>query len=107
MIGEAYINFGYFGVLFIPFLLGALQRFVYVTFRPLLGVNRNATLLYAAILWEIGFQVADLNISLLMANVITTVLPLLLAFAFMKKTRQVAAATVAPIPSLAIGSRSA
>ncbi len=110
MIGEAYINFGYFGVLFIPFLLGALQRFVYVTFRPLLGVNRNATLLYAAILWEIGFQVADLNISLLMANVITTVLPLLLAFAFMKKAPAglaAPAAAVAPLPALAIKGRPA
>lgn len=105
MVGEAYINFGYWGVIFIPFLLGALQRFVYVSFKPLLGVNRNATLLYAAILWEIGFQVADLNVSLLMANVITTMLPLLLAFAFMKKEARVAVAALEPARPAILKSR--
>jgi len=88
MMGEAFINFGYVGLIVVPFFIGCLLRFVYLTFRPLLGVNKNATLLYAAILWQIGLQIIDLDFSLVMLNAVTTILPLLLAFSFMKKPSQ-------------------
>jgi hypothetical protein len=85
MMGEAFINFGYPGLLFIPFMFGCLMRFTYATFKPLLGVNKNATVWYAGILWPIGLQVADLDFSHIVINVGTITIPLMLFFFCMKR----------------------
>lgn len=85
MLGEAYMNFGLIGLLIVPFFLGILLRLTYNSFRPLLGVNRNATLIYASVLWPIGMQTPDLDFSSIMVNGITAVVPLVFAFWFMTK----------------------
>ncbi len=87
MLGEAYINFGYPGLIFMPFLLGMLLKFIYLCFKPLLGVSKNATVVYASILWSLGLQLVGLDFSLFMLNVLVTVIPMLAVFMFMQRPK--------------------
>jgi hypothetical protein len=91
MLGEAYMNFSYLGLIVMPLLLGALMKFVYLTFKPLLGVNKNATVMYASILWFLGFYLTDSNFSMFMINVIAAIIPLLVFFCLMEKPKFVKA----------------
>lgn len=87
LVGEAYINFGYLGVVLVPLLAGVFLRVLYRSFRPLLGWNLNATLLYAAILWEVGFNLVAGEFSANAVNLATTLIPLLLALAIVGRRR--------------------
>lgn len=55
MLAEAYINFGYLGIIPVMLLFGAMLRFIYESCRPYLGVSLLVTMLYAVAIWRLGF----------------------------------------------------
>lgn len=86
LVGEAYINFGFVGSIVIPFFAGIFLGIFYNSFRPLLAEgNKNAVVLYAVALWPIGFQIMDLDFSLMFTNTMTAVIPILLILPFISK----------------------
>lgn len=62
-VAESYANFGYIGILIMPFCVGVVFRAVYETFRPLLGVSFHATVFYISGLYTMGFNMVELNIA--------------------------------------------
>lgn len=75
LLGEAFLNFSYIGILIIPIVAGMILRVFYNSFRPHLGRSKSATILYALILWPIGFQYAELNLSMIVIGVVTAFVP--------------------------------
>jgi hypothetical protein len=71
LLGEAFINFGFPGLIAIPLLAGALLKLFLNSFKPLLGKNKNATILYALVLWPVSFQLADIDFPIMIINVLT------------------------------------
>jgi len=61
IVAEAYINFGYFGIIFVCFLFGSFIRLVYNSFSRLIPNNPAATLIYVSIYWSIGIKFIQLN----------------------------------------------
>jgi oligosaccharide repeat unit polymerase len=84
MLGEAYLNFGYVGVIIIPFLFGSLMKIFYVSFKPLLGKNKNATVLYGCMLWPVAMQLGDLDFSSQVLNTVVAATPVLVFLRCMK-----------------------
>lgn len=68
LLGEAFINFGFWGLAAVPFLAGIALKTFYNSFNPLLAKNRNATFIYALTLWPIAIQLTDQDFSLLAMN---------------------------------------
>ena len=88
LVGEAYINFGVIGSLLIPFLAGVFLKVFYNSFQPLLiSGDKSAVLVYALALWPVGFQMLDLDFSLMLINLLTAVIPVILALRFISVKR--------------------
>lgn len=62
-IAEAYINFGYIGIVFLPFFIGMAMRWFYEMFRPYLGISFLATTFYSLIIYKVGFDTPSLNVA--------------------------------------------
>lgn len=62
-VAESYVNFGYLGIFIMPFVIGVIMRAIYETFRPLLGVSFQATVLYIAGLYPMAFNTIELNVA--------------------------------------------
>ncbi|MEO0974839.1 MAG: O-antigen polymerase, partial [Pseudomonadota bacterium] len=75
LLGEAFLNFSYLGILIVPIFAGMVLRVVYNSFSPFLGTAKGATVIYALLLWPIGFQYAELNLTQIVIGVVTAVLP--------------------------------
>ena len=83
VIGEAYINFGYLGLLIMPLLIGSGIKLVYNSFAPLIRVNPVAALIYTSIFWPLGISFIQLNfaqgVSITLQPAISIILFILLA----------------------------
>lgn len=80
LLGEAFINFGFIGIFIVPAIWGAFLKVFYNSFRPMLQAgNPAAVVLYAAILWPLAFQFLDLDFSLSVMNLATSLIPTLVA----------------------------
>jgi hypothetical protein len=69
--GEAFMNFGWFGVFTVPFFIGVAIRVWFNTMQPYLLQSRSAAVLYAALIWAVSQQMVDLNFSLALTNALT------------------------------------
>jgi oligosaccharide repeat unit polymerase len=78
-VAESYVNFGYIGILFIPFLIGLGMRALYDYFAPSLGRSYIATAVYVTFLYKLTFGVVATNL----AHGITTGLLVMLPVAIM------------------------
>lgn len=89
LLGEAFINFGVTGLLVIPFLAGAMLKILFNSFKKLLDMrNKNAVVIYALILWPIGFQLGTLDFTLVLINTLIAALPGVLALYFVSSRRK-------------------
>lgn len=87
-VGEAIMNFGVVGVPVVSWLLGSALRLWYNTFSPLIGTNRNATVVYALTVWSVGTQFVDLNFSLALNQIVLALAPTLVALWFIAKRQR-------------------
>ncbi|MCB2076468.1 MAG: oligosaccharide repeat unit polymerase [Novosphingobium sp.] len=74
-VAEAFINFGYIGILFIPFFIGIGTRAYYETFRPLLGVSFPITVVYVALLYRLAFSCIELNLAQGVVSALVILIP--------------------------------
>ena len=86
MIAEAFLNFGYLGVLFCPFLIGVGLRWCYELFRPVLHTASGASL-YAVTLIPVSWTTITGGFSQMMVALGVAVVPLL-AIIFFVRVRQ-------------------
>ncbi len=89
MIGEAYMNFGYIGIPIICFIIGAILKLYYNTFRPLIYKNKNILALYMSILWYMGFNSVGLNFSQFIINCLITFIPIFCMIYFISNKKMV------------------
>jgi oligosaccharide repeat unit polymerase len=82
LVAEGYMNFGHFGMIVLPFFAGLALRTLYETVRPKLGQSFLITILYAAVLYGIGFKLIALNLSLALAATFMTVMPAVVIILF-------------------------
>ena len=75
IVGEAHINFGIAGMIFLMFLYGMFIRFIYNSFEPLIGRRVIPTVLYVCLFWPIGVQLFSLNFALGIATALQALLP--------------------------------
>ena len=88
MIAEAYVNFGVFGVPAIMFALGGLMRWSYETFRPLLGVDFPATLIWCSCLWDISWDMFGLNFAQGVLQTLQFFFPMLIILLIAKRSKR-------------------
>ena len=74
-VAEAYVNFGYAGIVIICLLIGMGMRWFYEVFRPYLGVSFLATTFYSLIVYKVGFDTPSLNIAQGVVTGLLTALP--------------------------------
>src|SRR5690606_38225611 len=87
-IAEAYINFGYFGILVVAFLVGIGLRAFYETFRPLLGVSFIATAAYVALLYRFAAEMVATNVAHGIVTAIFSASPVILILWFAGRLRR-------------------
>lgn len=85
IVGEAYLNFGRMGLVFVMFLYGAMQRLIYNSFRPHLGSNFPATIIYACLVYRFSFSTTNLNFAHGISGLFVLAAPLLLFFVVCRK----------------------
>jgi oligosaccharide repeat unit polymerase len=74
-VAEGYANFGFLGLVVMPFLTGILLRAFYETARPLLGRSFLLTAVYASVLYRMTFSLLSLNLAQAVATAIVSALP--------------------------------
>lgn len=62
IVGEAYINFGFLGIVFILPIIGAGFRLFYESCKPLLGKSLPVTTIYSIAAYRLGFNCVELNL---------------------------------------------
>lgn len=77
LVGDAYINFGYIGIIIIPFIYGLFLRMFYESFKPYLGVSFPMTTIYVSLLYTIAWHGLDLNVSFVFALALAIAFPML------------------------------
>ena len=70
-VGEALMNFGWYGVFTMPLILGAFIRIWYNSLQHDFSANKNAAVLYGATFWAFSQQMVELNFSIALANGLT------------------------------------
>ena len=85
IIGEAWLNFGKFGLVFVMFLYGAFQRIFYNSFKPFLGKSFILTLVYGMLVWKFAFSMTVLNFSHGLVGLFQLVIPMMLFLAICRK----------------------
>lgn len=81
MVGELYLNFGYAGLIFGAFAMGALFRTVFEQFRPYLTSPVGAVL-YACVMIPLGWNSFTGDFSRMVVAALTDIVPIVLAIAF-------------------------
>jgi len=87
MIAEAYLNFGFLGVVLVPFLLGVGMRWMYEMFKPVLHRTAGATL-YAVTVIPVGWTTVTGGFSQMMVAVIVAAVPLVAIVLFVRVRRR-------------------
>jgi oligosaccharide repeat unit polymerase len=85
IIAEGYINFGYVGVLVMPFFYGAFLRIFYNSARPLLGRSVLGTVIYASSLYPLCFSGLSNNIALGVVAWLYSIVPMIVFAALVCK----------------------
>lgn len=85
IIGEAWLNFGKFGLIVVMFLYGAMQRIFYNSFRPHLGQSFILTVVYGMLVWKFAFSTTVLNFSHGITGLIQLIIPLMLFLLICRK----------------------
>ncbi|WP_188434365.1 O-antigen polysaccharide polymerase Wzy [Halopseudomonas salina] len=73
IVAEGYMNFGYIGLIILPFLFGSIQKLLYMTFRNIIISNPIALLIYISFLWRFSFGAIGLNFSQALVQVATDI----------------------------------
>ncbi|WP_412063077.1 O-antigen polymerase [Rubrivirga sp. IMCC45206] len=81
LVGELYLNFGYIGIVFGAFVMGALLRFVHEQFRPYLPTPAGAVL-YACVAIPLGWNAVTGDFSRMVVAALTDIVPVLVAIGF-------------------------
>lgn len=89
LLGEAFINFWYFGLLVVPFIAGAALRVIFNSFNVLMERrNKAAVIVYSVLLWPLGFQLLALDFTLTLINIGMAVIPLFLILGVISKRQR-------------------
>lgn len=84
VVGEAWINFGLFGILLVLPLTGVFFRHIYESCRPFLGKSAAITALYGVTVYRLGFNCFELDLSVGLVSTFTSAVALL-AFLWLAK----------------------
>lgn len=84
IVGEAFMNFGWVGVVVVPALLGFVVRLWYNSLLPGLGKSKSVLVLYAMMIWPVGQQMVQLNFSLALVNALTAAIVTLAGLGIMR-----------------------
>lgn len=106
IICELVINFGLLGVPFGMFVVGYFLRSLYLSFRPHRG-NRNAIILYAAVLYSATFTLLNNEVSQAAVGVFLRALPLIAILSFLGVRRREVPAQAQSIDDFRIVNESA
>lgn len=85
IIGELYWNFSWPGLILGMFLVGRFLKLFYVSFYPYIKVNKNATLIYVAILLNLCFVFLSASVSQGIGTIMMNLIPIVLVLYFINK----------------------
>lgn len=72
VVAEGYLNFGYPGIVIVPFLFGWVLGSFYYSIAKRLGNSLPVTVLYSCVIWRASFGAVGLNVSLGLLQVATS-----------------------------------
>ena len=88
LLGEAFINFHFAGMIIIPFIAGLGLRLFFNTFSVhMRQKSRGPIVLYSLALWPIGIQLVELDFALVFVNAMVLIVPAVVALAFIGRPR--------------------